>query len=53
MGRTERTRELARRRTRRVKLKKLRTRLATAKTDADKTAIIEKARRISPLVDLK
>ncbi|AMV19876.1 DUF6800 family protein [Planctomyces sp. SH-PL14] len=50
MGRIERSRELARRRTRRVKLKKLRDRLANAKTDAEKQAIVAKAQRISPLI---
>lgn len=48
MGRIERSRELARRRTRRAKLKKLRTRFAEAKNDADKQAIIEKIRAVSP-----
>lgn len=52
MGRIERSRELARRRTRRVKLKKLREKLAAAKTDADKQAIVAKARKISPLAEL-
>lgn len=52
MGRIERSRELARRRTRRVKLKKLREKLAAAKTDADKEAIVAKARKISPLAEL-
>ena len=53
MGRIERSREIARRRTRRVKLKKLRTRFAAAKTPADKEAVAAKARRVSPFVDLK
>jgi hypothetical protein len=51
MGRVERQRELARKRTRRVKLKKLRTRHAAAKSDTEKKAIVEKARRVSPLVE--
>lgn len=53
MGRIERTREIARRRTRRAKLKKLRTRFAIAKTEAEKTALIEKARRVSPFASLE
>jgi hypothetical protein len=53
MPRTERGRELARRRARKDKLKKLRTRYAAAKTDADKQLIFEKARRISPFVEME
>jgi len=52
MGRIERSRELARRRSRRVKLKKLREKLAVAKTDTEKQALVAKARRISPLVEI-
>jgi hypothetical protein len=48
MGRIERSREIARRRTRRVKLKKLRARFAVAKTEAEKTALTEKLHRVSP-----
>lgn len=53
MGRIERTRELARRRARKVKLKKLRKRFAEAKTDTEKAAIIEKAQRVSPFATLE
>jgi hypothetical protein len=51
MGRVERQRELARKRTRRVKLKKLRTKFASAKSETEKKTIFEKARRVSPLVE--
>lgn len=51
MGRTERNRELARKRTRRAKLKKLRTKFSVAKSDNDKKAIFAKARKVSPLVE--
>ncbi|MFN0053085.1 MAG: DUF6800 family protein [Planctomycetales bacterium] len=50
MGSVERTREIRRRRSRKVKLKKLRTRYAAATNEADKHLILEKARRVSPLV---
>lgn len=53
MGRVERDREIARRRHRRAKLKKLRAKYAEADSRAAKDAIAEKVRRISPLVDLK
>ncbi len=49
MGRVERTREIARRRTRRVKLKKLRKQYAEAKTESAKADIKEKLRKLSPL----
>jgi hypothetical protein len=52
MGRIERQRELARRRSRRVKLKKLRTRLEAAKTETEKSALRDKAFRVSPLASL-
>ena len=52
MPRTERGRELARRRTRKVKIKKLRARYAAAKTDADKEVIMLKARRLSPFIEM-
>jgi hypothetical protein len=51
MGRVERSRELARRRTRRAKLKKLRTKFTAAKSETDKKAILDKARRVSPFVE--
>ena len=50
MSRTERGRELARRRARKDKLKKLRTKYAAAKTDAERQTITEKARKVSPFV---
>lgn len=52
MGRIERQRELARRRTRRVKLKKLRERFEAAKTETEKNELREKAFRVSPLASL-
>ena len=52
MGRIERQRELARQRTRKVKIKKLRVLYAAAKTDADKKAIEDKMFRISPFAPL-
>ncbi len=48
MGRIERSREIARRRSRKVKVKKLRARFAAAKNDADKAALVEKLHRVSP-----
>jgi hypothetical protein len=51
MGRTETNRELSRKRTRRAKLKKLRTKFTAAKSEADKKAIFAKARRVSPFVE--
>lgn len=53
MGRIERSREIARRRIRATKLKKLRVRYAAATTEADKTEIIEKIRRVSPFLKLE
>ena len=53
MGRIERSRELARRRHRRVKVKKLRTRYAKADSRSEKLAILHKARRLSPFIDLE
>jgi len=53
MGRVERDREIARRRTRRAKLKKLRARFATATSTADKEAIFLKARKMSPFVEFE
>jgi hypothetical protein len=52
MGRVERTREIARRRTRRTKLKKLRRQFAQAKTESEKADLKEKVRKLSPLVTL-
>ena len=53
MGRVERTREIARRRTRRAKVKKLRQRYAEAKNATDKQAIREKMLKVSPFVVLE
>jgi hypothetical protein len=53
MGRVERDREIARRRTRRAKLKKLKGRYAKATDQASKNAIVEKVRRISPFAHLE
>lgn len=52
MGRVERDREIARRRTRRAKLKKLRVKYRNATGESEKAEIIAKVRKISPLVDL-
>lgn len=52
MGRVERDREIARRRSRRAKLRKLRAKYRAATNEGDKAAIQEKVRRISPLVNL-
>lgn len=52
MGRVERDREIARRRTRRAKLRKLRAKYRAATSESEKSAIQEKVRRISPLVNL-
>lgn len=53
MPRVERDRELARRRHRRKKLKKLREKFAKASDRAEKEAIAEKVRKISPFVALE
>jgi hypothetical protein len=52
MGRVERTREIARRRTRRAKLATLRVKFAKASDQIEKDAIQAKVRRISPLTVL-
>ena len=52
MGRTERTREIARRRARREKLKKLRQRFANAKSEAEKADLRAKVARVSPFAPL-
>ena len=52
MGRVERDREIARRRTRRAKLKKLREKFAKASSESEKDALREKAFRVSPLASL-
>ncbi len=53
MGRVERTREIARRRKRRVQLKKLRGRFAAAGSESEKAEITAKARRLSPFINLE
>ena len=53
MGRTERTREIARRRKRKVQLLKMRTRFAAATSESEKAEILSKARRMSPFIELE
>ena len=53
MGRVERDREIARRRARRAKLRKLRTRFAAAKDQGERELILAKVRRISPFMNLE
>ena len=53
MGRVERTRELARKRMRRAKLKKLRARYAAAKDNSEKDAIKARVFKLSPFVNLE
>ncbi len=53
MGRIERQREIARRRARRVKLKKLRGKFSAAKNEADRAAIRTKVQRLSPFAVLE
>ncbi len=53
MGRVERTREIARRRNRRAKLKKLRKRFAAATNQGEKQEILVKARKISPFANIE
>jgi hypothetical protein len=53
MGRVERDRELARRRQRRAKLKKLRLKYREAQNDQERARIVEKVRKISPFVKLE
>ncbi len=53
MGRIERTREIARRRTRRAKIKKLRKRYAKADGRREKEDLLAKARKISPFASLE
>jgi len=52
MGRVERDREIARRRTRRAKLKKLRAKFEAAQSQSEKDEIFARARKLSPFVDL-
>ena len=53
MGRVERSREIARRRARKSKLRKLRARYAASTDPSEKRAIIDKVRRVSAFVDLE
>ena len=53
MPRTERDRELAQRRKRKEKLKKLMGRFLKANNHADKTALSVKIRRISPFYNIE
>jgi hypothetical protein len=53
MGRVERDREIARRRARRSKLKKLKVRFSKATDQATKNTILAKVRRISPFSRLE
>ena len=53
MGRVEGSRELARRRRRRVKLKKLRKQFAATDNKTEREEIRAKARRISPFANLE
>mgnify|MGYP003382114233 CR=1 FL=1 len=53
MGRTERQREIARRRKRKVGLAKVRAKYAESTTEAEKTALLAKARRMSPFITLE
>lgn len=52
MGRVERSREIARKRTRKVKLKKLRAKFALAKSETEKAALRDKAFKVSPMATL-
>ncbi len=53
MGRVERDREIARRRTRRTKLQKLRKKFAKADNKGQKDEILAKARRLSPFIEFE
>ncbi len=53
MPRDEGARELARKRTRKAKLKKLRAKYSAAKNETEKEEIFAKARRISPFVEFE
>ena len=50
MGRVERTREIARRRTRKVKLEQLRAKYAKATGESEKSLILTKARKLKQVV---
>lgn len=53
MPRIERDREIARRRKRKLKLKKLEAKFRTLTNQADKAVIAAKVRRFSPMIDLE
>jgi hypothetical protein len=53
MPRIERDRELARRRHRKQKIRKLVARYIQASNQADKLAIVAKVRRLSPMYDIE
>ena len=53
MGRVERSRELARRRTRRAKIKKLKLRYMKSRNEGDKVEIAAAIRKISPLYPIE
>lgn len=53
MPRLERDRELARRRSRKAKIKKLRAKYAASQNDAEKQEILAKARRLSPFIEFE
>lgn len=52
MGRSERSREIARRRKRKLELPKLRAKFAAATSETEKAEILAKARRMSPFIEL-
>jgi hypothetical protein len=52
MGRSERQREIARRRKRKAGITKIRARYADARNDGEKAELLAKARRMSPFVSL-
>jgi len=53
MGRTERQREIARRRKRKTGLAKVRQRFAASKNEGEKSQLLAKARRMSPFIELE
>ena len=53
MGKIERSREIARRRKRRVQLQKMRVKYAAAANETEKAEILAKARRMSPFIELE
>ena len=53
MGRTERQREIARRRKRKTGLAKVRQRFAASKNEGETAQLLAKARRMSPFIELE